>query len=77
MDHLLSIIVFLPLAGALLLVLLDRGKEGLVKTLALAVSTVGFLISLLLYFRFQPDTSQMQFVEKVPWVHLDPADPDQ
>ena len=69
----LSLIVFLPLAGALLVLLAggagDRPeRERLVRTLALAVSLVTFVATLLLWWRFDPSTADYQFVERHAWI---------
>jgi NADH-quinone oxidoreductase subunit M len=69
----LSLIVFLPFAGALLVLLAGGGgdrpeRERLVRTLALAVSLVTFLATLLLWWRFDPSTADYQFVERHAWI---------
>src|SRR6266566_903107 len=56
---LLSTIVFLPLVGALLVMIAGgRGdrpeREGTVRVMALAVSLVAFAATLLLWWRFDP-----------------------
>src|SRR5512142_315915 len=66
-PHLLSILIFLPLAGALLLLLL-RANERLVKAAGLAVSLAVFLLSLPLYFAFDANGAGMQFEERIPWI---------
>jgi NADH-quinone oxidoreductase subunit M len=70
---LLSTIVFLPLAGALLVLLAGgRGdrpeREGAVRTMALAVSLVAFAATLLLWWRFNPAEADFQFVENRIWL---------
>jgi NADH-quinone oxidoreductase subunit M len=65
--HLLSLLVFLPVAGAVLVALLRRGSEGTQKILGLAFSVLTFLLSLLLLRGFQ-DIGTMQFVEQRSWV---------
>ncbi len=45
-----------------------KGGEALVKWLALGVTGANFLLSLPLFFYFQPQTTGMQFVENVPWI---------
>ena len=49
MSYLLSIITFLPLVGALIVLLI--GGDGTKKSLALAVSVLTFLVSLALLWR--------------------------
>jgi len=65
---LLSIITFLPLVGALLLIAVPRRNDEAIKGLALAVSLVTFLVSLLLYAYYELGTATMQFTESLPWV---------
>jgi NADH-quinone oxidoreductase subunit M len=69
----LSLIVFLPLAGALLVLLAggvgDRPeRERTVRTIALVVSLVTFAVTLLLWWRFDPTTADYQFVERHDWI---------
>jgi NADH-quinone oxidoreductase subunit M len=70
---LLSTIVFLPLAGALLVLLAGgRGdrpeREGAVRVMALAVSLVAFAATLLLWWRFNPADPDFQFIENRVWL---------
>jgi NADH-quinone oxidoreductase subunit M len=62
----LSLLVFLPLAGALVLWLLD--EEELIKTAALAVSLVELILALVVLLRFVPDSAAMQFSERLRWI---------
>ncbi len=64
---LLTLVTFLPAAGALLLVLLPR-RESLARWVAFLCATVTFLISLPLYFRFNPASPDYQFVERARWM---------
>ena len=64
----LSTLIFLPVAGAALLLLIDRGKEELIKWVSLGVSIITFLISLLLFTNFDKTTHLMQFTEKQAWI---------
>lgn len=64
---LLSIIIFLPLAGAFLLALLPRQNASVIKATALLITILNFALSLPLYFDFHEQTAAMQFVEKRSW----------
>jgi NADH-quinone oxidoreductase subunit M len=66
---LLSIAIWTPIAGAVLVWLLagDR-KPGLARALALLVAVVEFAITLPLYTGFDPANGGLQFVERVAWV---------
>ncbi|MBU4261728.1 MAG: NADH-quinone oxidoreductase subunit M [Proteobacteria bacterium] len=63
---LLSTIVFLPLAGALVLLFLPG--ENVQRIWAMAVTSVNALISLPLYSRFDSTTAKYQFGEHVSWI---------
>lgn len=66
----LSLVTFLPLVGAVLLTLL-KGDEASVSSksrmIALAVTTVTFILSLPIMIYFNPATADYQFVEKEIW----------
>lgn len=64
----LSLLIFLPVAGAVLIGLMGRRNEGLIKGTALAISIGGFLASIPLFTGFDKTTSAMQFVETHPWI---------
>jgi NADH-quinone oxidoreductase subunit M len=69
----LSVIVFLPLVGAILVLLAGGGgdrhdRAPAVRTLALAVSLATFLATLLLWWRFDPASADYQFVERHAWI---------
>ena len=64
----LSLVTFLPLIGAMVVLFINREKVSLIRVATLFFSVLDFLFSLLLYFYFQSDTPSMQFVEKAPWV---------
>ncbi len=63
----LSLVIFLPLAGALLTMLVPGEKSA--RWTALGVTTLTFLASLLLFTRFDVgfDPSKPQFVDLLPW----------
>src|SRR5713226_2920344 len=67
MDHILSIVLFTPIVGMLILLLIPASKPGAVKIWANAASFVGFLVSLPLAFQFDR-TKDFQFVERDQWI---------
>ena len=68
---LLSLVTFLPVLGALFILIL-RGDEALVarnaRWIALWTSMIVFLLSLLIWAGFDNSTAEFQFVEKVAWL---------
>jgi NADH-quinone oxidoreductase subunit M len=66
-TNLLSLILFLPAAGALLLLFFPRDQETAIRWTALAVSLITFGLSLALWFRFDPGAAGFQFVENYTW----------
>ena len=67
MDHILSIVLFTPLVGGLVLALIPASHENAVRWWANIVSFIGFLVSLPLVFQFDR-TKDFQFVEKASWI---------
>jgi NADH-quinone oxidoreductase subunit M len=63
---LLSTIIFLPSLGAILGFLIS--SEELVKRMALVTSVLTFLLSLILFFAFDPSRAAMQFFERYAWI---------
>ena len=68
MNTLLNCILFLPAAGAVALLLLPRQRPAAIRGLALGVSVVTFILSLILPFRFSAETAGMQFVTDRSWI---------
>ncbi|MBM3358088.1 MAG: NADH-quinone oxidoreductase subunit M [Betaproteobacteria bacterium] len=66
MKNVLSILIFLPLAGSVLLGFM-RGHDRLMRWSALGVTVATFLVSVAVLLAFNPATHEMQFVERYPW----------
>jgi NADH-quinone oxidoreductase subunit M len=67
----LSLVTFLPLVGALFCLVVNGPQEAVdrnCKSAALLTSVVTFLISLLLWARFDVTKAGFQFEEKLDWV---------
>jgi NADH-quinone oxidoreductase subunit M len=63
----LSILIFLPLLGAVLLLFVDRSKTVFIKVFTLVFSLAELAVSIPLFTLFDDKAKAMQFVEKVPW----------
>ncbi len=72
MEHLLSIITFIPLVAAVILALFLRGDDEAArrnaKWLALLATSATFLVSLFLLTGFDPADTGFQFVEEHDWI---------
>ena len=66
----LSVIVFLPLLGAIVCLLI---KAESARWLALAVTVADLLCSLPLWWLFDPTTEAMQFTERASWIASPPV----
>jgi len=64
----LSVTAYLPLLGALLILLLPKSAAGGIRWTALAFSLASFVASLWLPAYYDPSTAQMQFVERFSWI---------
>jgi len=62
----LSAVIFLPLAGALLILLLR--DENRIRITALATGILTLVVSLVLFFSFDPGTPLFQFGERLSWI---------
>jgi len=64
----LSLITFIPLMGAVLLLFLRKEQEAAQRNLALLVSLVTFVVSLWLPSAYDSSTAAVQFVERASWI---------
>ena len=69
---LLSLLIFLPLVGAVLILVLARGDEAVVarnsRWTALWTSAINFVLSLFIWVHFDTTTADFQFVEYAVWM---------
>ncbi len=68
MAYLLTLVTFLPTVGAVVVLLLPRRQEGTTKLAALVTTVVTFVVSLPVYFSFNPTVADYQFVEHRAWI---------
>jgi NADH-quinone oxidoreductase subunit M len=65
----LSIVCYLPLAGALVVILFFKGDDGgRIRRFATWVAALDFLVSLPLWWAFQRDGELFQFRESAAWI---------
>src|ERR1041384_6573731 len=67
MDHILSIVLFAPLVGLLVLLFIPSSNTRAIKLWANIAFFIGFLVSLPLAFQFD-SSKDFQFVEKARWI---------
>src|SRR5579884_2779938 len=68
LPHLLSWVVFTPLAGMLLLLLIPGRNKNAIRLWANLVGLVGFLISIPLVTGFDKSQTGFQFMEHADWI---------
>ncbi len=67
-NHLLSIVAYTPLLGALLLLLVNKEKTEFIRWFANIVAAIGFLVSIPLITGFDTEAEGLQFVERASWI---------
>jgi NADH-quinone oxidoreductase subunit M len=65
--HLLSLILFVPTIAAVIILLLPAGENKLFRWFAFGASLIPFALSLIVWFRFDPNRAGFQFEEAYVW----------
>ncbi|UCC15503.1 MAG: NADH-quinone oxidoreductase subunit M [Gammaproteobacteria bacterium] len=65
---LLSTLIWLPITGGILVLLIGDRRSGLTRWTALGVSVATFVASVPLFSEFDRTTAAMQFVERASWI---------
>ncbi len=65
---LLSLLIWLPIAGGAALLVMDALGNKACREMALVVSVLTFILSVPLYIGFETSTAAMQFQEIIPWI---------
>src|SRR5499427_6795328 len=68
MNHYLSLILFLPLVGAFLVLLVPKQNEDAIRWIANVTAFAGFVVSAPLWFWYNPQNADFQFVERAQWI---------
>lgn len=71
MSNILSLTTFLPILGVLLLLFIPKDSKALLRSVALGITVLTFLVSLPILTGFQSN-AEFQFVENVPWIAAGP-----
>jgi NADH-quinone oxidoreductase subunit M len=67
-PYILSLIIFVPLVGAIIIAFIPRERTDLVRIAALATALVSFGLSLALLPAFDARRAGFQFVESIDWI---------
>ena len=64
----LSVLIWLPILGAVVVLAAGEHRAALARVLALIVAGLTFLLSIPLFTGFDTTTAAMQFTEFKPWI---------
>ncbi|MBI5727657.1 MAG: NADH-quinone oxidoreductase subunit M, partial [Ignavibacteriales bacterium] len=73
---LLSIITFLPVLGMIIILMMPKGQEKLIKIITLLVTFIQIIVAGFIWSGYNyslggiNDPNTFQFVEKLPWIHV-------
>ena len=68
MSHYLSLLLFLPTAGALAILCVPRRNQEVIRWLANGVALAGFLLATPLWFWYNPRNPDFQLVDRARWI---------
>ena len=68
MNNYLSLILFTPLIGALVMLFVSKQNENAIRWIANITAFIGFVISVPLWFWYNPQGPEFQFPERLPWI---------
>lgn len=67
-NILLTVTIFLPLGGAILSLLIGKEKVEAIKLVGLLTTLLTFIVSMILFFQFDPSVQGFQFQQQVLWI---------
>src|SRR5262249_6436086 len=68
MNYYLSLILFEPLIGVLLILLVSKQNDNAIRWIANVTAFVGFVISIPLWYWYNPQGADFQLVERAAWI---------
>jgi NADH-quinone oxidoreductase subunit M len=67
-SYLLTYLLVVPIIGSVIILFINKEKSQLIKNVGLVVSLTAFIISLIIYFNFNYQSNEFQFVNKFNWI---------
>ncbi len=68
MDNILTLMTFIPIFGAALILCLPRDRDNLVRWVAVGVTAVPLVLACWLFFNFDRSTAGFQFLQRGQWI---------
>src|SRR5512137_1418889 len=65
---LLNVVLYLPLLGIALIVAMPDGQDDRIRANSFGVMLAQFVITAMLYLRFDPSVAGLQFETRLPWI---------
>lgn len=69
-DHILSILLFSPLLGVLIIGVTSKSKTPFIQAMNVCVTLLPIAVLCMIWVLFDWDTLTAQFTAAIPWVHL-------
>ena len=66
----LTVVTFFPLVGVVVLLFTPKEQKDTIRWIAVAISLITFLLSLVMLVQFDPNFAGMQLVVDAPWINL-------
>jgi len=67
-NSLLTYLILIPLIGSILVLFIKKEQVNLIKYFAVGLSTIAFLLSIIIYFQFDSNNPEFQFINKLEWI---------
>jgi NADH-quinone oxidoreductase subunit M len=69
-DYFLTILIFSPLLGMIILAVMPKDMASSIKTVGFFATLLPVTLALIAFFRFDKGSGELQFTELVPWIQL-------
>ena len=68
MENILSLLIWLPILGAIVVAFIPRDKEDIIRYTSAAFTGLQFIVAIQLWRKFEPGNGSMQFMERLDWI---------